>query len=179
MQTAARAVAFENERLRELLYSVGVSRDGLDRYLNSCRNREPHLPIETSKTPPPNETCKTVTIQERMGHDPEPETDPISPGNTPLQLHVAPSTLSASHAKSSNEPEPEPESDSPNLCSKGDNTASAAAMETSCKIAAKIISQMRGNSEEEAVYSRLGCEGGLAKTCTVKNTVLFQLMDEV
>ncbi|KAE9966363.1 hypothetical protein BLS_007056 [Venturia inaequalis] len=48
--------------------------------------------------------------------------------------------------------------------------------ETSCEDAASIIASMRGHADREQVREELGC--GAKRDCAVKNTTLFQLMDQ-
>lgn len=48
--------------------------------------------------------------------------------------------------------------------------------ETSCEDAASIIASMRGHADREQVREELGC--GTIRDCAVKNTTLFQLMDQ-
>lgn len=48
--------------------------------------------------------------------------------------------------------------------------------ETSCEDAASIIASMRGHTNRDQVREELGC--GAKRDCNVKNTTLFQLMDQ-
>lgn len=46
----------------------------------------------------------------------------------------------------------------------------------SCEAAANIISQMRGDRDPQIIRASLGCNG--SEDCSVKNTTVFQVMDE-
>jgi hypothetical protein len=46
----------------------------------------------------------------------------------------------------------------------------------SCETAATIISEMRGDSDRHRIRASLGCHGD--QDCSVKNTLVLELMDE-
>ncbi|CAI9635412.1 unnamed protein product [Alternaria burnsii] len=46
----------------------------------------------------------------------------------------------------------------------------------SCETAASIIAEMRGDGDTQRIRASLGCHGD--KECTVKNTLVLELMDE-
>lgn len=49
-------------------------------------------------------------------------------------------------------------------------------LEISCEAAATIIVEMRGDQDHESVRASLGCRG--QETCTIKNSIVMQILDE-
>ncbi|KAF3916545.1 hypothetical protein ABW20_dc0102134 [Dactylellina cionopaga] len=166
MQIAARAVALENQRLRNLLTTVGVSNEEVNTYLQSFKSfdkfqdkrPEQFLSHQHSadfgvETVHSEKLAPAADASAELG--PKDNTNRRS-----LSLEVLPTMYIKSR-----------------LCSTSSDGASD--LETPCEAAANIILRMRGQGDESDVYSRFGCENGFPQGCSVKNTVLFQIMDEV
>lgn len=49
-------------------------------------------------------------------------------------------------------------------------------LEISCEAAATIIVEMRGDQDRESIRASLGCRG--RETCTIKNSIVMQILDE-
>ncbi|KAK6516137.1 hypothetical protein TWF506_006047 [Arthrobotrys conoides] len=166
MQTAARAVALENERLRRLLDEVGVSSERINSYLQSfsvspepqAQKLEIPQSIQCEKSPGVTQPCAGPCGGSRKSADervlpppnmPEPEVHEVSPA--------------------------EIFKTGPGLCSEsgGDPT-----LETPCEAAASIILQMKGHGDRNAIYTKFGCKSSSMTNCTIRNTDLFRIMDE-
>ncbi|EWC44391.1 hypothetical protein DRE_01217 [Drechslerella stenobrocha 248] len=185
MQSAARAVATENQRLRALLCKIGVSPDEVTAYLQSFRAPDGPSPATTSEELAADRIQKPST---RQGHD----DDPSGKVTAPEERVRSPAPVDARNIHGPRRTEYHPIDtdtdcglqDSPpraggtsRLCSSGSSGSST--LETPCETAASIILRMRGQDDESAVYSRFGCENGFPQGCRIRNTDLFQIMDEV
>lgn len=49
-------------------------------------------------------------------------------------------------------------------------------LKISCEAAAAVIAEMRGDGDRDSIRASLGCRG--QESCTVKNSTVFQIMDE-
>ncbi|KAK6357709.1 hypothetical protein TWF718_002018 [Orbilia javanica] len=166
MQTAARAVALENARLRKLLGEVGVSPERVNSYLQSF-----------SASPEPQNELQEIIQPQVCGNGPGATGSCSGPcgsskkssGDTalPLPRVVEPEVLKV-------EPQ-EPSETEQSLCTEsgGDPT-----LETPCEAAASIILQMKGHGDKDALYTKFGCRKTSLGSCTIKNTDLFRIMDE-
>ena len=57
-----------------------------------------------------------------------------------------------------------------------DQDATNPGLEISCEAAATIIVEMRGDQDRESIRASLGCRG--RETCTIKNSIVMQILDE-
>ncbi|KAF2687102.1 hypothetical protein K458DRAFT_185816 [Lentithecium fluviatile CBS 122367] len=168
VQQAAQAVARENAALRRLLARHGILREEIDRELQSANN-DP-LSADGPKLARLDAALRPRFPQEQTS----PMTSPASVCRKPCS-QVQPSYEIAERPHELPEARelvvPPPTPIVPALI-----TTSAA--ETSCEAAAIIIAQMRGDGDDDFARNMLlGCQG---KTdCKVKNTTLFQVLDEV
>ncbi|KAF2438290.1 hypothetical protein P171DRAFT_336228, partial [Karstenula rhodostoma CBS 690.94] len=55
-------------------------------------------------------------------------------------------------------------------------TQNCSGLNISCEAAAAVIAGMRGDGDRDSIWASLGCRG--QETCTVKNSTVFQIMDE-
>ncbi|KAF3169460.1 hypothetical protein EYR41_007678 [Orbilia oligospora] len=170
MQRAARKVALENKRLRMLLQQKGVSSAEVDRYVSSF---ESGLQFEAprdlvSRHRKSQNFALNEIYQKVVSHSPgssENEGVPSNMDDGVVTLGSKNMTLGDTIAKS--------------RCEGIESSTSPAdsGFETSCEKAADIILQMRGDDDEQSVFSRLGC--GRPGSCTMRNTTIFQLLDEI
>ncbi|KAF3087269.1 hypothetical protein TWF569_008956 [Orbilia oligospora] len=166
MQTAARAVALENERLRKLLGEVGVSSERINSYLQSFSvSPEPQtqrleIPkcMQCEKLPRIAGSCVGPCGGSRKPTDKRVLPPPDMP--EPKVREVRPAEIFKT---------------GPSFCSEygGDTT-----LETPCEAAASIILQMKGHGDKSTLYTKFGCRSGSIGSCTIKNTDLFRIMDE-
>ncbi|KAK6539984.1 hypothetical protein TWF694_008817 [Orbilia ellipsospora] len=188
MQQAARKVALENQRLRMLLQQNGVSPAEVDRFLSSFHDQT-GLGAE-ARTPsdfvPKPQGCKRQIFSSDKAHEIRKQ---ASPNRVCFNDEVASSgmdkrdstkgcqsTIFGDASKTgcegaSIESSASPIDGSPAIDSN---------LETPCQTVANIMLQMRGDGDEQTVLSelsRLGCEN--PASCTMKNTKVFQILDEI
>jgi hypothetical protein len=164
MQRAARDVAWVNERLVELLAEKGVERGEVDEFLRKSKeggaavdeDRRTRAGISDDAgnrvliAPVRDVECQGA----EDGHD--------SHINEDVNICDAPSKF-----------QPQPKGSG----TIGIATDGSRALTTSCDDAASIIAGFQGHGDVSHARNVLGC--GDATDCHVKNTRLFQLMDEV
>ncbi|OIW25738.1 hypothetical protein CONLIGDRAFT_708505 [Coniochaeta ligniaria NRRL 30616] len=171
MQQAARRVAQENERLRALLMRKGVTKDEVEEWLHGS----PEAAVDWRRPvgrPPPT---------------PAPSSTWYPPG--PLSASSFTSADSVPRSGRSFAPPDEGHTSvSPaSLVGSGEPTATSLAervatcctsgTETSCEVAAAILANMQGHGDPSRARAALGCTG--PSDCTVKNTRVLELLDEV
>ncbi|KAK6535851.1 hypothetical protein TWF281_000101 [Arthrobotrys megalospora] len=159
MQTAARAVALENERLRMLLNEVGVSPERVTSYLQSFG-----VPSEPQSQKP--EIAKQPLCGKNSGITKTCGGGTCAGSRSPTGERVLPSPA---------EPQASTAETVRGACSEFGGDPS---LETPCETAASIILQMKGNEDRSALYTKFGCKKDSTATCTIKNTDLFRIMDE-
>ncbi|KAI0204975.1 hypothetical protein F4808DRAFT_316825 [Astrocystis sublimbata] len=149
MQRAAREVAWVNERLMELLASKGVAREEVDEFLR--RAGEDGVAAASGHAQDQDHTDSAI----EGTHDDTTILHAIDDGRV---------------ADSSD--------GTPRLLKRGAGNADEGlpALVTSCDDAANIIANFQGHGDVSQARNALGC--GDAADCHVKNTRLFQLMDE-
>ncbi|KAF3289702.1 hypothetical protein TWF970_003467 [Orbilia oligospora] len=170
MQQAARKVALENQRLRMLLQQEGVSPAEVDHYLSSfglglqfealgglvSRHHKSQISVL-------NEAYQKAVSRSPDGLNDEGVLSNVDGGGAIL----GPKNIILEDTSDESRCEGTESSISP----------TDSRFEMPCERAADIILQMRGDGDEQAVFSRLGC-GGPA-SCTMRNTTVFQLLDEI
>ncbi|KAK6333144.1 hypothetical protein TWF718_010967 [Orbilia javanica] len=166
MQRAARKVALENQRLRMLLQQEGVLPAEIDHYLSSF---ELGLQFEA--------------LGDLISRHRKSQTSILNGA-----ISRSPDSLNNEEALSSVDGEGEilnlkniilEDTSDESRCEGAEISITPAdsKFEMPCERAADIILQMRGDGDEQAVFSQLGCEG--PASCTMKNTTVFQLLDEI
>ena len=179
LQQAARRVAWENERLRSLMASRGITGQEIEQYLEHCRRgvmsptsiqMEKHPPIDgmvgspstALHSSPIHSSSKSNTQQEVRLMGAESMLEDRSPSaEANYSTGFVPSPVqSVFHLDAS---------------STDDVNPRIAPDETSCEVAANIIASMRWQGDKEEVRVELGCDG--QRQCTVRNTTVFQIMD--
>lgn len=224
MQRAARKVAQDNARLRQLLARHGVSSEEVEQFLRSPElSSDPEAPlfavsasvqdVQASNEKDTDSFCTTESLsQTQIRHgdleDARPDlsrskiaagnhdlgaTDCLQPSacntQTKSRLTEVVTTFSDTHGQAepsaNNHPyrmveceecpssldcfcAPHPVSESRPSTSSG--------LKISCEAAAAVIAGMRGDLDRELIRASLGCRG--QESCTVKNSTVFQLMDE-
>lgn len=157
MQQAARAVATENRRLRELLALHGVGDAEVDVFLQADGSaRDEEQPVSTHSE---SLGGSVPTGSPHLGPPCQSSVDKVPPVaaasvvcglgrvEEPAALYVR---ASAAHPRS--------------------------VLETSCDDAAAILVQVCRHESEVSIRNALGCRG--PGSCVVSNTKLLQLMDE-
>ncbi|KAI3332437.1 hypothetical protein HD806DRAFT_480537 [Xylariaceae sp. AK1471] len=181
MQRAAREVAWVNERLVELLAARGVSRGEVDEFLRQQRDAREDPDGATGNQASgsgsgPGSRGRTL---EDAGHtmsagdagssrDDLAECEDIENGRK-SSIRISPTDGQNVDARTSAAGKPKSSSDTT-------TTEGSRALVTSCDDAASIIADFQGHGDVSHVRNVLGC--GDATDCHVKNTRLFQLMDE-
>jgi hypothetical protein len=171
VQQAAKAVARENAALRRVLARHGVSRDEIEREVQTINGG-----------PDVAGSWNVMRLDAALGPQSLPDqanrtTGPISVlGNSSKQVQKNCEVvgLQLQGALDSGDTAPATVI-RPNAPTNSDNTSSA---ETSCIAAATIIAQMRGDGDDDFARTMLlGCHG--TSDCRVKNTTVFRVLDEV
>lgn len=161
MQRAAREVAWTNERLVELLGASGVSRARVDEFLRRCCRERRDCGVGAGSS------------GGRGG------------GGGGAMVVVAGAVDAEASRTRSAECEGEGGDDggadmAPERRSSGGDDVEGGGRErtlvTSCEAAACIIAGFQGHGDVSQARMALGCDG--AADCLVRNTRLFQLMDE-
>lgn len=180
IQRAARAVALENRRLRQLLAHHGVSLVEVEAYLRTCGDGDSYpsssSPVRAKPTPslisqavvPSTASCRSAKARER------PSLSPEHSWNVSILASHPTRAVGAQVRVPSLAPAPGP--DRP-ASAPAPSTTTATTLETHCDDAAGIIAQLCGDGDSARARTVLGCVG--STDCVVRNTVLFQLMDEV
>jgi hypothetical protein len=200
MQRAARKVAQDNVRLRSLLALHGVSSEQVESFLrdsdapglsfsqpaeSSCHSDSQYLGNEqpTLDSRPVPDTAENHSAQ-------TPDSSQLSativqPGTpspeTLAECDDAPSHREG-HAGNFSRPVLE-SSECPSslecFCAPppaSEYRPSSSGLNISCEAAATVIAEMRGYGDRESIRASLGCRG--QETCTVKNSMVMQIMDE-
>ncbi|KAI3332587.1 hypothetical protein F4824DRAFT_289977 [Ustulina deusta] len=163
MQRAAREVAWTNERLVELLAASGVSRARVDEFLRRCCQER--------------RDCGAAAPGSNGGGG----------GGGGAMVVVAGAVDAEASQTRPAECESEGEGGdggadmAPERRSSGDDDdveggGRERTLVTSCEAAASIIAGFQGHGDVSQARMALGCDG--AADCLVRNTRLFQLMDE-
>lgn len=179
LQLAARKIAWENERLRSLLVSKGVTRQEIEDHLRSCTRGvvSPSL-VRPAKDIPLDSAFNSPPAVFHFSHrilSSEPD------GRQDVSLIVEGSgskdTLPNAETDDSIESVQLPVQADPHAqaSSTDDLNLPNSMCETSCEVAANIIANMRWHRDTEEARVELGCDG--AGQCTVKNTTVFHIMD--
>ncbi|KAI1365605.1 hypothetical protein F5Y08DRAFT_303611 [Xylaria arbuscula] len=173
MQRAAREVAWVNERLLELLAEKGVRREEVDGFLRRCRREE--------GDEEGGEGGGGRGERRECGSNATPGAGAVHVGSgTSLESQI--DTNDSTPAKLTNETQGK-ETTVSQPCGAETNTNtdtedSSCALRTSCEAAASIIAGFQGHGDVSRARTALGCGEVDAAKCHVKNTRLFQLMDE-
>jgi hypothetical protein len=227
MQRAAKAVALENQRLRDLLASCGVSRGEVDTYLASFTSVQGGSSSQNQSTSTTVEQLQSGyrvtndTIGDHDSHHSSSLCGHIGPMHGGLRSTVPSSTRSTSttgtvdvcadntkadHTQAAgrifHKPQQADRIQISNLLCNDDQDqedprkllpdvsdcfcpplsqapeapGSARTLETPCEKAATILAEVRGHDDPSRARAALGCVG--TDSCLVKNTRLFQLMEE-
>lgn len=180
MQRAARAVATKNERLMALLALRGVAQHEIDVFLAEPASRQlssayqaqtvpQAMPIVTSNPPlhiALDEQHVTMAYSERKATHSQQEARGGGCGKQ-----------SSCGSRGSDISAPEQAISQPNTPAKGSAGCESFREETSCEEAASIIASLRGHGDVAEARQALGCADSLS--CSVKNTDLFQLMNDM
>jgi hypothetical protein len=161
MQAAARRVARENSQLRILLASHGVGSEDITRFIH---DREGYF-LSNPATGPLN-TAHQDCIDVPEGS--------VQIGSVELELNT--STPNSAQTLPNFRSICGPRHD--RVLSPGipNDSRDRLFLEMSCETAASIIASMRGNVDHEQVRLQLGCGG--REQCIVKNTEVFQVLDQ-
>jgi len=178
LQQAARRVAWENERLRSLMASKGVTRQEIEDYLEHCRRG--------SASPDSVQNGRHTALVISVGSpsilgSPYHQEHPLKP-NAHRDVEGMPIKADPRFRDTSPSAEPELYHDAVTISRVSHSHANIdgvdppkALYETSCEVAANIIASMRWHGDKEEARVELGCDG--PRECTVKNTTVFQIMD--
>jgi hypothetical protein len=194
MRQAARKVALENARLRSLLASRGVLNEDVDRYLASFDDQG-SVPLPMPALAPQANSGTQLPPVSDSGLPP-PDRDMPSPnGASASALNTLAVAADASMRQTCCGPATQcspadareeqrrvevaelPPSRGPASPSPGPNTpnSSASHLEMSCTTAANIMADMYRDGNKELAREALGCSR--SEECLVKNTLVFQLLD--
>ncbi|KAI0534027.1 hypothetical protein GGR58DRAFT_484397 [Xylaria digitata] len=169
MQRAAHEVAWSNERLVELLAARGVSRAQVDEFLRRCKEeRDRGAAVEKAVIPNPGISLDAANARTELT-----ECEDVENRNyacTDGQMHDTDAGMGTAvdgHGIDlcGGTPKRSPDAD-----------AGPRALITPCDAAASIIAGFQGHGDVSHARTVLGC--GNVTNCHVKNTRLFQLMDE-
>ncbi|TGJ81193.1 hypothetical protein E0Z10_g7569 [Xylaria hypoxylon] len=169
MQRAAREVAWTNERLVELLATKDVSRVQVDEFLRRCmEERECGDAVEKGANPSLGSAITMVDTRTELAGCEGIENRNYACADRPAVDRDA-GMGAAVNGRDINlggeTPKRSPDAD-----------GSSRALITSCDAAASIIAGFQGHGDVSRARNVLGCSDGM--DCHVKNTRLFQLMDE-
>ncbi|KAI1421643.1 hypothetical protein F5Y12DRAFT_766843 [Xylaria sp. FL1777] len=153
MQHAAREVAWTNERLMELLAARGMSRGQVDEFLSRCKEESDSYSATGANL---NSGSREISAAGAI--------DTATSQTQPAGYE------GVENADERNDAVPD------SLKQSTDIYSSSRALTTSCDAAAGIIAGFHGHGDVLRARIALGC--GDAVNCHVKNTQLFQLMDE-
>ena len=183
IQRAARAVALENERLRRLLARHGVSAAEVETFLRACGD-EDNCPSSSSAVPArpaaslPSQRALSAASCSSAG-PPEPSSHSIGriPDGSALDLQPRSAVGTPIQPPSCSKPLSLEVTPGPDRPASAPAPSTTTMLETHCDDAAGIIAQLCGDGDSARARAVLGCAG--STDCAVRNTVLFQLMDEV
>jgi hypothetical protein len=172
MQRAAREVAWENEQLVELLAARGVSRREVDAFLRRQREGRGDLVDAAARS-------RASTLRSRGGSS-EDADQAGDAGSSRDDLAACDGVdddggVSGVHVSGADGQDGDAGTSKP-ASHTTTTTEDSRALVTSCDDAATIIADFQGHGDVSHVRKVLGC--GDATECHVKNTRLFQLMDE-
>ncbi|KAI1297565.1 hypothetical protein F5Y03DRAFT_398448 [Xylaria venustula] len=152
MQRAAREVAWVNARLLEMLAARGVGKGEVDEYLGRCRERE--------------RDCRAGSVVEGV----DVRDSRYAGASTAARA-------SGAESKGDGEEDGLGTEERKRIGGAGvDSEGPERALITSCDAAASIIAGFQGHGDVSRARKALGCDD--VADCHVKNTRLFQLMDE-
>lgn len=171
IQRAARAVALENQHLRRLLARHGVSAAEVERFLQACGNDgdgDDSSPPSKAPAALSSEIMHSSSAANTQRNQEAGTCASLSSrdGNTGGRLPAPPLTSEPGRHASTAVP----------ISSIQALTSKTTTLETHCDDAAGIIAQLRGDGDSARARALLGCSG--STDCVVRNTVLFQLMDQ-
>lgn len=191
IQIAARKVADENRRLRELLVVLGAAPGEIEAYLAGSISME-ELSVAraraTAFTGPRDKKHRTPRQQERATAQVlETPQVPETPQLPEIPVREDQSVALATNAQSAEDsltkaqedalPSESLDQEAKQLMSKArPSTDSPQPDETDCEDAARIIAGMRGVGHPDDVRSELGCMPG--GKCHIKNSRIFDLIDQ-
>jgi hypothetical protein len=179
LQQAARRVAWENERLRGLIASKGITGQEIEQYLKHCQQGViPPTLVQMERGPPidgmagsPSTTLRSSPIQSSSKPNAQQEVRPI--GAEVILRDRSP--IVEANSSTGFVPCSVPSVPYLDASNSDDMDAQIVPDETSCEVAADIIASMRWQGDKEEVRMELGCDG--QRQCTVRNTTVFQIMD--
>ncbi|KAI0010936.1 hypothetical protein F4779DRAFT_260789 [Xylariaceae sp. FL0662B] len=181
MQRAARAVARTNESLMRLLARLGVGRPEVEAFLRAEVDAGDAAPDANARPliPPVAPPRDVVAAPPDAGIAIAPSRSCLTPRRGGAGASAAVSRESLDREDIAGEANRGDEGGTGFvLC--GDGAGAAGAREraslTSCDAAADIIATLQGHSDAAQARAVLGC--GDVRDCHVRNTRLFQLMDE-
>ncbi|KAI0967072.1 hypothetical protein F4678DRAFT_447322 [Xylaria arbuscula] len=167
MQHAAREVAWGNARLLEMLAARGVERGEVDAYLARCKERE-RICAAASGGGGGGGAARGVGLEEEELGYCQGSTDLAKTGTS---SHKSTDSEGGGNEKDVTSDRPERSAASVNV-----DDSEQRALITSCDAAAGIIAGFQGHGDVSRAREALGCDD--VAHCHVKNTRLFQLMDE-
>lgn len=172
IQMAARRVADENRKLRELLAGLGLAPGDTDAYLAGAVSvqeltvaRASEAMVPESRKPELTPAHGEMHVESRTAEIPSQESAIERPAQDIREVIKEAQTdevqpVSHFHTKELvHKPSPQPQPD-----------------ETDCEDAARIIAGMRGIGHPDDVRSELGCMPG--GKCAIKNSRIFDLIDQ-
>jgi hypothetical protein len=183
MQQAARDVALENQHLRQLLDSRGVTQEEVESYLSKARQSQLQhdRPINNQHTNFATTPSTDGSPYASVGHAASTEPDvpvPDAPNcarNENVDEHHRDELQESRGDGQEDRVLRVPQNSACHAPSAPG--ASTARMETSCDAAASIIADLQGHQNTDVVFAALGCSEG--KGCVVKNVKIFELMDQI
>lgn len=191
MQNAARAVAVKNERLLALLDLHGIPRHEIDAFLDTAdvagdTSLPAGLPMDYD-TSSEHKTQQVLTFPSpspRNGTWPEPRTMTTyhqyrdgPPVDIHVQANLNPDTKFLPNGSTDKVCNPPSHRMLDMAGSNAPPPHKSTGEVTSCEDAASILASLRGHGDVYEARAALGCAPW--SSCSVKNTRLFQLMNEV
>ncbi|KAH8661987.1 hypothetical protein BX600DRAFT_465248 [Xylariales sp. PMI_506] len=182
MQRVARDVTSKNEKLLALLALHGVRQDEIDTFLSDGYVPIPSLgasqyryePIQIpSPCCPPKHAQPSFEIQAYPGSSADMVRQSFGPPCPAYRVQVAPYSMEGEGETHNFVPY-----DTPGSIKTSSSTPPESPTElTSCETAAAILANLRGTADVTEARATLGCEN--SRSCSIRNTHLFQLMNEV
>lgn len=191
MQQAARRVAEENARLRALLQMNGMGEAEIDEWLRGSpeeavaaddRVTGESRMVAVASMPT---TTHRVSVTALLNDEPPMPAAAYRYRPGPLSVSSSASRDSFLHSGQSSAPPDEDRTSTSSASMFGSSAASSAdqpaacctaGTETSCEVAATILTSMQGRWDTNRARAALGCTG--PSECTVKNTRVLELLDE-
>lgn len=169
VQCAARAVAVRNEKLLALLALHGVQQEEIDAFLEG-----PETAAAASSVPPPGLALAMRPLGARIGTGSPAQQEVMGGVDRGQPDKTEKLTVSNNDVHACN---PFGESRTRDATANEATCMNSTSEMTSCDTAATIIVNLRGHGDIVEARQALGCAS--SAPCSVKNTHLFQLMDEM